>query len=93
MARPRAQSSSNLIRFTLTASILIGSFLMMGMTTCGCHFRAAALAPTFLPLAWSLYLLHSATDRNSKAFAWLVFLLAVSWVYVGFYSNLVFLFR
>jgi len=63
------------------------------MTTCGCHFHAAALLPIFLPPAWSFYLLSTAIGWKAKAFAWIVFLLAVLWIYVGFYSNIVFLFR
>ncbi|MGC4015210.1 MAG: hypothetical protein QM755_11945 [Luteolibacter sp.] len=80
-------------RPAVTTGIFIGCYLMIAVTTCGCHFRASALFPTFLPLAWSLYLLFTAVGWKAKTLAWIVFLLAVFWVAVGFFSNIVFLFR
>lgn len=88
-----AASNRGLVKGTLTFGLFAGCWLVYPLLICGCHFHVAAAIATFLPFIWSLVLLATYKSARGRIGAWIAFLLAVFWVWIGFASNLRFLSR
>jgi hypothetical protein len=79
-------------RWKLHASIgiFVCSFLLLSMSTCGCHFHPDAVIPMIAPLFWTIFLLASYRSTKSRLGAWAAFVIAVCFLWLGFESNLKF---
>lgn len=82
-----------LVKGTLTYGLFTGCFFAYPLLICGCHFHTAAAFVTFLPFIWSLMLLMTYKSVRGQIGAWISFLLAVFWVWIGIESNIRFLLR
>lgn len=91
--RHEAASNRNFVKGTLTFGLFTGCLFAYPLLICGCHFHVAAAVATFLPFIWSLFLLASYQSNRGRIGAWIAFLLAVFWIWIGFGSNLLFLMR
>ena len=76
-----------------TIGINLCCLLMFPLCICGCHFHASAVVPTIIPAAWSIYLVMSYRTRIGQIGAWVAFLIAVFWIWVGFEGNIKFVLR
>jgi len=72
----------------MSTVIFCGAFLIYPMLICGCHFHLSAAIVTFVPVAWSVWLLASYETKLGKYGAWFAFLVACTWLWVGYESNL-----
>ena len=75
----------------VTVMIFGLSALLFPMMICGCHFHAIAVFPTLLPLIWSVRLLVSYKSSLGRIGAWISFLVACGWLWIGIEGNLKFL--
>lgn len=86
-------SNRALVKKILTFGLFAGCLFAYPLLICGCHFHVAAAVATFLPFIWSLLLLATYKSVHGRIGAWIAFMLAVCWVWIGFGSNLRFLMR
>lgn len=75
----------------ISAGIFCGSVFIYPMLICGCHFHLSAAIATFVPLAWSVWLLASYQTAMGRFGSWLSFLVACAWLWIGYDSNLKFI--
>jgi len=80
-------------RLLITLACAAGFLLLFPATICGCHFHAVAVPVMLAPIGWGVFALLTYRDRKEQIVGWLAFLLGLGPVWIGFESNLVFLFR
>ena len=76
----------------LTIPLYLGAFASFPNYICGCHFHAAALAPSIPPALWGFYVFARYRTWGERVLAWFCVLLSLFWLFLAWEANVKFFF-